>query len=227
LMGLVVPAHKLNTNAKFVAATDAADVDFKDMWKTVKNQGQCGSCWAFSATAAFEARYAESKGSKTVDTLFAEQELVDCDTKSSGCNGGWMDYAFEYLESNGFCTEEQYPYTARDGTCSDSKCSSGPTEKAFIDIPAKNEDSLLKELSNGPVSVAVDASTWSFYAGGIMSSCGSGLNHGVTLVGHSSTDGSATIRNSWGSSWGESGHIRIKTGADTCGYADVASYPTF
>ena len=141
------------------------------MWKSVKNQGQCGSCWAFSATAAFEARYALNNGDKKVSTLFAEQEIVDCDTKSNVCNGGWMDYAFEYLESQGFCTEDQYPYTARDGTCQASKCSSGPTDKAYTDIPAKNEDALLTQLEDGPVSVAVDASTWSFYSGGVMSSC--------------------------------------------------------
>jgi C1A family cysteine protease len=225
LMTLQVPAYK-KTNARHVKAVNAQAVDWTDMWGKVKDQGQCGSCWAFSATAAFEARYALNSGSKTVSTYFAEQELVDCDTQSQGCNGGWMDFAFEYLENNGFCTEDQYPYTARDGTCKADQCSSGPTDKAYTDLPAKDEDSLLKELVNGPVSVAVDASTWSFYSGGIMSSCGKGLNHGVTLV---ATDGStyAKIRNSWGAGWGEKGHIRIALNQDTCGYADVASYPTF
>jgi C1A family cysteine protease len=211
----------------YVAPTSAASVDWTNMWSAVKNQGQCGSCWAFSATAGFEARYALNNGAKTVSTLFSEQELVDCDTQSSGCNGGLMDFAFEYLEKNGFCTEEQYPYTARDGTCSASKCTSGPMDKAFTDIPAKNEDSLLSALSSGPVSVAVDANSWSFYSSGIMSSCGKSLDHGVTLIKYNAEEGSATIRNSWGSSWGESGLIRLKAGQDTCGYADAASYPTF
>jgi C1A family cysteine protease len=226
LMTLNVPASRLNTNARHITAADAKPVDWTNMWSAVKDQGQCGSCWAFSATAAFEARYALNGGSKTVSTLFSEQELVDCDPKSNGCNGGFMDNAFEYLETHGFCTEDQYPYTARDGTCQADKCSSGPQDKAFTDIPAKNEAALLNELVNGPVSVAVDASTWSFYSGGIMSSCGTGLNHGVTLV---ATDGQtyAKIRNSWGGSWGEKGHIRIALNKDTCGYADVASYPTF
>jgi C1A family cysteine protease len=226
LMGFIMPAGRKITG-EHVAPVDAQDQDWSQMWSTVKDQGQCGSCWAFSATAAFEARYALAQGAQTVTTLFSEQELVDCDTASAGCNGGWMDLAFTYLEANGFCTEAQYPYTARDGTCNAAVCSSGPNDKAFVDIPAKNEDSLLTNLASGPISVAVDASTWSFYSGGIMSSCGTGLNHGVTLVGYSSGDGSATIRNSWGSAWGEHGHIRIKTGQDTCGYANVASYPTF
>jgi hypothetical protein len=227
LMGFVMPAGRKVTGTH-VPPTTAQDQDFTNMWTTVKNQGQCGSCWAFSATAAFEARFALNSGSKTVSTLFAEQELVDCDTQSAGCNGGWMDYAFEYLEANGFCTGAQYPYTARDGKCqAAAKCGSGPKDKAYTDIAAKNENALLNELSNGPISVAVDASTWSFYNSGVMSSCGSGLNHGVTLVAYNSGANWARIRNSWGSSWGEKGHIRIATGKDTCGYADVASFPTF
>ena len=137
-----------------------------------------------------------------------------------------MDYAFEYLKTHPFCTEEEYQYTARDGTCRDSSCS-GPTDSTYVDIPAKNEDSLLTALVDGPVSVAVDASSWSFYSGGVMSRCGNGLNHGVTLVKYDSTENSVTIRNSWGSSWGEKGHIRLAVGHDTCGYADVASYATF
>ena len=127
-----------------------------------------------------------------------------------------------------FCTEDQYPYKAKDQTCqASSKCSSGPTDKAYTDIPAGNEDALVAELVNGPVAVAVDASTWSWYSGGIMSSCGKSLNHGVTLIQSNHAEGWLKIRNSWGSSWGEKGHIRLKLGADTCGVADVASYPTF
>jgi len=226
-MGLNIPAGK-RVSGKHVAPVNAADQDWTDMWGAIKNQGQCGSCWAFAAAASFEARYAMQMSQSKVTTLFAEQELVDCDTQSSGCNGGWMDYAYEYLQSNGFCTEDQYPYTARDGTCkAASLCTSGPNDKAFTDIPARNEDALLTDLATGPISVAVDASSWSFYSGGVMSSCGKGLNHGVTLVAYKSADSSVTIRNSWGSSWGEKGLIRLKAGQDTCGYADVASYPTF
>lgn len=202
------------------------DVDHRAMWDTVKNQAQCGSCWAFSATAAVEARYAAAQGQKKITTLFSEQQLVDCDPQSSGCNGGWMDYAFTYLETHPFCTEAEYAYTGKTGTCHDSACA-GTKVKSFVDITAKDEDALLAALVDAPVSVAVDASTWSFYAGGILSKCGTGLNHGVTLVAANANDNSVTIRNSWGPSWGEKGYIRLAAGQDTCGYANVASYPTF
>jgi len=226
-MGLIVPASKKLNAGRYVAPVNAQSVDWTNMWGAVKNQASCGSCWAFSATAAFESRWALSQGSSQVSNLFAEQELVDCDPQSNGCNGGWMDYAFQYLQSHAFCSGSVYPYTARDGACQVAKCTGGPSDRAYTDIPAKNEDALLAELANGPIAVAVDASTWSFYSGGVMSSCGHGLNHGVTLVQSNVEQGWVKIRNSWGGSWGEAGHIRLKIGQDTCGYADVASYPTF
>jgi hypothetical protein len=230
MMGLIIPASKQGyKTATHVAPRGGDNVDWTKMWGAVKNQGQCGSCWAFSATAAFEARWALSQGSKVTTKSFAEQELVDCDTKSSGCNGGWMDYAFEYLSANGFCEESQYPYKARDQTCmaSQNECQTGPTEKVYIDLPAKNEDVMLFELANGPIFVAVDASTWSFYSGGILDSCGTGLNHGVTLVQVDHDAGFAKIRNSWGGSWGDAGYIKLALGKDMCGYADVSSFPTY
>lgn len=218
-------------NLESVEAVPAA-FDSREEWADIcpfdiKDQGQCGSCWAFSATAAFEAR--SELANKHVDTLYAEQELVDCDTQSEGCNGGFMDYAFEYLQSHGFCTESKYPYTARDGTCGFAKngCSAGPEDKSIVDIPAGDEEALLAELMNGPVAVAVDANTWSFYSGGVLSSCGKDLDHGVTLVASNFEEGWVKIRNSWGNSWGESGYIRLKINEDMCGYADVASVPSF
>jgi len=223
-MGVIVPAGK-RTTGKHIAPKVSNNVDWTSLWNGVKDQGQCGSCWAFSAAAAFESRMALSSGNAHVDTLRAEQELVDCDTQSFGCNGGWMDNAFTYLQSHGFCTEEQYPYHARDETCQESLCTGQPGDKSFTDIPAGDEDALLTELNNGPVAVAVDASTWSFYSGGIMDSCGTGLNHGVTLVAEA--DDSVKIRNSWGGSWGEKGYIRLAKGKNICGYANVASVPTF
>ena len=226
-MGLLLPAGYKATGTH-VAPVNDKPVDWTNMWSSVKNQGQCGSCWAFSAAAAFEARYTLNQGGKKVKTLFGEQELVDCDPKSSGCNGGLMDYAFEYLHEHYICTEDEYPYKGRDGTCqySESKCS-GPEDKSYTDIPEGDEDALLKELQNGPVSVAVDATNWSFYSGGIFDNCGDNLNHGVTLVASNPNADWVKIRNSWGSSWGEGGYIRLKAGANTCGYANVASYPTF
>jgi hypothetical protein len=225
MMGFNAPAK--SAQPVHTPAKNGESVNWASMWDSVKNQGSCGSCWAFSATAAFEARYQLAHGSKHADLSFAEQELVDCDTQSSGCNGGLMDFAFEYLQNKGFCQESEYPYTARDGTCQDTKCTSGPQDKAFTDIPAGNEDALLAELANGPVSVAVDANTWSFYSGGIMSKCGSDLDHGVTLIAADFDEESVTIRNSWGSGWGESGMIRLAMNKNMCGYANAASVPSF
>jgi hypothetical protein len=225
--GLRIPANKLAKNIVHTAPTAGTSVDFSGMWAAVKDQGQCGSCWAFSATAAFEARSQFAAGKVT--NLYSEQELVDCEPQSSGCNGGLMDFAFEYLEAKGFCTEAQYKYTARDGSCGyDSNgCSAGPSDKDYVDVSQGDEAALLLQLVDGPVAVAVDANTWSFYSGGILSNCGSSLDHGVTLVGANYEEGSIKIRNSWGGSWGEAGHIRLKMGKDTCGVADSASVPTF
>jgi len=204
--------------------SDAKDSDWIAYWSKVKDQGQCGSCWAFSATATVEARYHLSQSKKTVETFFAEQQLVDCDKQSEGCNGGLMDYAFDYLKTHAFCDEKSYKYTARDGKCKDTTCK-GPKVKSYTDI--KDEAKLLDELVHGPVAVAVDAETWSFYSGGILSNCGKDLDHGVTLVKYNSKEKSVTIRNSWGAGWGEKGHIRLAGGKNTCGYASDASYPAF
>ena len=225
-LGFNLPADQL-TGASHVAPVNAQDVDWTNMWDAVKDQGQCGSCWAFSATAAFESRFELAHGTKHVDALYSEQELVDCDTQSSGCNGGLMDYAFEYLENNAFCTEDQYPYRAVDGTCTVSKCSGGPSDKAYTDIPEGDEDALVAELQNGPVAVAVDANSWSFYKKGIMKRCGTSLDHGVTLVAVNTEEGSLKIRNSWGGQWGEKGYIRLALGKNTCGVANAASVPSF
>ena len=109
LRGLsVTPKHPVN----FVPVKNAKEVDWTGYWGKVKDQGQCGSCWAFSATAAYEARYHLSIGKDKVETYYSEQQVVDCDKSSSGCNGGWMDYAFEYLHGHPFCSEDEYPYEA-------------------------------------------------------------------------------------------------------------------
>ena len=174
------------TKVTHIAPKGEKNADWTHLWSKVKDQGQCGSCWAFSATAAYEARFHIAQKSESVKTFFSEQQVVDCDTQSQGCNGGWMDYAFEYLHGHPFCSEDDYPYYAVDMTCDDSKCTGSQTMRGYHDIPAGNEDALLDELVNGPISVAVDASEWSYYEGGIVDSCGKSLNHGVTLVKASS-----------------------------------------
>jgi KDEL-tailed cysteine endopeptidase len=225
--GVRIPEHKLARDIVHTAPVAGKSVDYTNMWSAVKDQGQCGSCWAFSATAAFESRLQIATGKVT--DLYAEQELVDCEPQSSGCNGGLMDFAFEYLETHGFCAEDSYKYTARDGSCAYAKnaCASGPKDVSYVDVRAGDEDGLLAQLVDGPVAIAVDANAWSFYSGGVFSNCGTSLDHGVTLVASNFEEGWVRVRNSWGGSWGESGHIRLKMGSNTCGYANSASVPTF
>ncbi len=185
----------------------------------VKNQGQCGSCWAFSATGGLEGLW----GLASSPQSFSEQELVDCSRSygNQGCNGGLMDSAFKYVIAKGIALESAYPYTAKDGTCKGGKGDNKIT--GFTDIQRGSISDLGNQLAGRPISVAVDASNWSPYKSGIFSNCGTSLNHGVLLVG--STTDYWRVKNSWGTSWGESGFIRLKL-ANTCGIANMASYPT-
>ncbi|CAI2370489.1 unnamed protein product [Moneuplotes crassus] len=225
--GFKQPVGTKKSTATHVKALEGDNKDWSGMWESVKNQGACGSCWAFSAAATFEARYELAHGQTNTDALYSEQELVDCEPQSDGCEGGLMDFAFEYLVDQAFCTEQQYPYTARDETCKVTKCAGGPNDAGFTDVAEKDEQALVDELMNGPVAVAVDASRWQFYRKGIFSNCRDSLNHGVTLVGVNFDEESLKIRNSWGKSWGESGHIRLALNKNTCGVAEAASVPTF
>lgn len=188
----------------------------------VKDQGQCGSCWAFSAVANIEGQYAIKNGELLT---FSEQELVDCDSNDAGCGGGWMDRAFEYLQQNGGLeTDADYAYTATGGSCQFDESKAKVQIAGFKDI-GQNEDEIARVLvENGPLSIAVNANPFMFYSGGILrpttSSCDpTGLNHGVTLVGFGEENGVKfwIIRNSWGSGWGEDGYIRLERGTGACG----------
>ncbi len=147
-----------------------------------------------------------------------------------------MDDAFEFIISNkGLCSEKDYPYKAVDGTCAKSSCKSVLTITAFTDVPPNDEDSLKAAVAQQPVSVAVDAESWQFYSGGVLTdaSCGTSLDHGVLAVGYGSDSGQDfwKVKNSWGGSWGEEGYIRLGRGsgsgnAGICGIAMDPSYPT-
>jgi len=149
----------------------------------------------------------------------SEQELVDCDKTDSGCQGGLMDNAFAFLKQNGVDTDADYKYTGRDGACQAKKFTPKVKVTGFKDI-STNEDEIARVLvENGPLSVAVDASSFQFYAGGIAQCSYRQLNHGVTLVGYGEDNGRKfwIVKNSWGTGWGEQGYIRIPRGKGACG----------
>jgi len=196
----------------------------------VKNQGQCGSCWSFSATGSMEGAHAQA--TKTLVSL-SEQQLVDCSTAqgNQGCQGGLMDQAFQYVITNkGITGEASYPYTATGPNTCNTAVSSVTTISSFSDVPAGDETQLLAYLQKNPVSIAIEAdqSGFQFYASGVFDgTCGTALDHGVLLVGYGTDAGKDywIVKNSWGATWGEQGYIRLIRGKNQCGLSNAASIP--
>lgn len=140
-----------------------------------------------------------------------------------------MDFAYHYLAGHTFCHESEYTYTARDGSCHDTVCHGPTVDSAHYCTDLKTDaTSIIGELQNGPIAIAVDAGTWSWYSSGVVtaSTCHQGLNHGVTLTSANLESGYVSIKNSWGQSWGENGYIRVSINDNACGWTNVASIPT-
>jgi len=241
--GIKVSASVEASNCGSFAGTGKSVPDSFD-WRSnngvtnVKDQGQCGSCWSFSSAGAMEGAWAIKKGQLT---SLSEQELVDCagiKYGSMGCNGGQMDGAFKFAIDAGICTDAAYPYvsgtTKTAGTC--HSCSAYAKFTGCADVKANNQIALKEAVFNAPVSVAIEADTKYFqsYSSGILtsSSCGTNLDHGVLTVGYGTENGIKywLVKNSWGTSWGDQGYVKIARSDSTndagiCGISMQPSYP--
>jgi len=230
---------KSENGAFFMEAANVqvpAAIDWRDLGAVtpVKDQGQCGSCWAFSTTGALEGQNFRKTGNLT---SLSEQNLIDCSGKygNEGCNGGLMDQAFQYIKDNkGIDTEDTYPYEAEDDVCRYNPKNRGAVDSGFVDIPSGNEAKLMAAVATvGPVSIAIDASheSFQFYSKGVYNEpeCSSDdLDHGVLVVGYGTEKGKDywIVKNSWSEKWGDNGFIRmVRNRKNQCGVATAASYP--
>jgi len=218
--------------------SNPASVDWRSVNAVtpVKDQGQCGSCWAFSSTGGIEGVWSIA-GHGLVS--LSEQQLVDCSSAqgNGGCNGGWYGSAWQYvISNNGITGEADYPYTAQDGTCQAKGKPVRATLASYNSVQQNSDSALENAVAINPTSVAIEAdqSSFQFYSGGIFSdaSCGTTIDHAVLAVGYN-VQGSAQywiVKNIWGTGWGLAGYIYMargstNSGKGVCGINQYAEYP--
>lgn len=199
----------------------------------VKDQGACGSCWAFSTTGAVEGCHQQLSGQLVG---LSEQNLLDCSGKygNMGCQGGLMTQAMDYIIANkGIDTEKAYPYETVTRTCRFKPENVGATLRSYTNVRQGDENDLMAKIATGPTSVAIDASrsSFRFYSSGVYydSGCSSySLDHGVLAVGYGTENGQDyyLVKNSWGTTWGDKGYIKMaRNRKNNCGIATMATLP--
>jgi C1A family cysteine protease len=239
-----------DTRALSNTTVQANKVDWRDKGAItpVKDQGQCGSCWAFSAVEEIESM--EFMAGRPLQVL-APQQVVSCDKGGKwgddGCNGGWTEGAFEYVQTaGGIETEANYPYksgaSGQDGPCTFDASKVAVKIKGYTyAVPPctsgscthQDETGLLTQISSAPISICVNAEPWQFYSSGVMKgkSCSGSYasqDHCVQLVGfdQSTSPSYWMVRNSWNTDWGYAGYIHLEIGTNCCGVADDAIFVT-
>ena len=225
------PNTNTNANSKNIQLNKYSGnetyVNWADVYTTaVKDQGYCGSCWAFSATEQIESD-AIRLGLLTTSDALSPEQIVQCDSVDDGCDGGNTETAFDYVKNaGGLETDEVYPYTSYydvTGSCTSNSADYVVTVADYYSL--SDEDSMISHIfSTGPISVCLDASSWSSYVSGIITTCGMDVDHCVQAVGINMDEGYWIVRNSWGTEWGNEGYIWLASGSNMCNIAYDPNY---